>query len=98
MTIINGMNIGEPTSLTGFYADKMVVFGSDGGGDRFAIRRNYLDIIYLPIDSVQSSVFDGNSAAVKYLAKNFDIFLEKFVTDIEAFVYDYSNHTYITDY
>jgi hypothetical protein len=32
----------------------------------------------LPIGSVQSSVFDGNSAVIKYLAENFDIFLAKY--------------------
>ncbi len=84
-----------PTKISGIYRSPILVFGSDGGGGLFAVRKQYNDILYLPNGLIQEGIFDGETANIKKIGDNFSEFLEKLLSDLEAFVFDKEGYIYI---
>jgi len=85
-----------PVKITGAYADSIMVFGSDGGGGLFAIRKSQNDILYLPTGPVKNGVFDGNAGKVQKIGDNFSEFLKRLLDDLRAFVLDEEGYIYIS--
>ena len=94
-TVIRGLERGEPTSLTGPHRRSIVVFGTDGGGGRFALGRSGGEVLYLGEGSVHDAVFDGIHGDARMLSPNLETFLERLLADTEAFVRAAPNWTYL---
>jgi hypothetical protein len=84
--ILRGINHGEPRSLSGSEAGSILVFGSDGGGNRFALRGADEIVLQLGEGAVIDGVFDGEGGAVRRIAEDLEAFLERLEADTEAFV------------
>ena len=84
---VTGFDRGEPRQLTGPLAGAIVVFGTDGGGGRFApSAKGAGEILYLGEGAVHGVSFDGPKRGARLLCRSFDDFLERLLADTEAFV------------
>lgn len=88
---------GEPMWLE---RDPMVpihVFGSDGGGGRFAISGRDGVVYYLPSSGavVQGRYVEDAGARVRQVAANVRDFLERLRADVHAFVHGAAGHRYL---
>ena len=85
--IARGVASGEPRALSqpGAGSEEVLVFGSDGGGGRFAVRRNPLgEVVHLAsFGEVRNGVYDGR---VRTLAPSVESFLERLHADLDAFI------------
>ena len=89
--ILQGLESGEPTSISGRYAGPIIVFGSDGGGGRFSLRleENDSEVLYLPSSgSVYSSVYNGEQNSVQIKCGNFNSFLEILKADLSHYIHN----------
>jgi hypothetical protein len=87
--VLRGLEGGEPRRLTGPYARAVVVFGTDGGGGRFALGADGDgEVLYLGEGAVHDAVFDDADGQVQTLAPDLPAFLERLLADVEAFVND----------
>ena len=94
--ILSGLEKGEPTRLATHLTDAIVVFGSDGGGGRFATRTNApTEVLYLPLGSVHNSIFDDERTPAIVLAPGFLAFLSRLEADINAFLADIDGWKYM---
>jgi hypothetical protein len=88
---------GEPEYIKGLKKIPIKVFGSDGGGGRFALDLHDGGVYYLPSSgAVEDGVYLlGSKASVPKVASSMSVFLAYLKEDIEAFVRDDPNHKYI---
>lgn len=88
---------GEPTEIQGKTKTAIYVFGSDGGGGRFALGTKDHAIYYLPSSgAVKNGVFiEDTVTTARTLATNLIAFLWLLKSDIEAFVHGDEHHSYI---
>lgn len=87
--VLGGLGGGEPRRLTGPYAREVLVFGTDGGGGRFALGADGGgEVLYLGEGAVHDAVFDGSDGQVQPLTPDLRAFLERLLADVEAFVND----------
>jgi hypothetical protein len=88
---------GEPTVIEGKSMMPIHVFGSDGGGGRFALGTGDHAVYYLPSSgAVKNGVFvEDEVATVRRVAGSLIDFLWLLKADIEAFVNGHENHVYI---
>lgn len=94
--VLRGLEGGEPTRLTGPYARDVLVFGTDGGGGRFALGAGGEgEVLHLGEGAVHDAVFDGVYGRVKTLAPDPNAFLARMLADVEAFVYDEEGWEYM---
>lgn len=78
---------GEPVRISGVGSGEILTFGSDGGGGKFALRRNAAgEVLYLAAGAVHSGVFDGERTPARVLSDSFSGFLAMLGADIRAFV------------
>jgi hypothetical protein len=79
---------GEPTRIDGPNLRRIAVFGSDGGGGRFAIDTDDGSILYLPSGGlVRNGAFvEDDVVRIRKLAERLPEFLEKLQADVQAFV------------
>lgn len=85
--VLRGLEGGEPRRLTGPYAREILVFGTDGGGGRFALGADGDgEVLYLGDGAVHDAVFDGVYGQVRTLAPDLRAFLNRLLADVEAFV------------
>lgn len=85
--VLRGLEGGEPRRLTGPYAREVLVFGTDGGGGRFALGADGDgEVLYLGEGAVHDAVFDGEYGQVQTLAPDLNTFLQRLLEDVEAFV------------
>ncbi len=74
----------------------VVVFGSDGGGGRFATRiKEPGEVLYLPLGTVHNAIFDDNKTPTTILAPDFFAFLGRLDADVNAFLADTGDWTYM---
>ncbi len=85
-----------PRRITGFYEAEVVNFGSTGGGEYFVIRKDAMDVLYLPHGFMEDGVYHGVSGRVAILANDFSGFLERLLLDVQAFVRDTRGHKFIS--
>ena len=73
------------------------MFGSDGGGGRFALDLDDKAVYYLPsMCGVEDGVlFVHDAAPVRRIADSVMDFLDRLKVDIEAFVRGDTTHTYM---
>lgn len=86
----------NPKRVEGWKED-IFVFGRDGGGNLFAISLSENEqVIYLP-DPVhlQGESVYRTSRPIHLITANFDMFLQKLLEDVSAFVGDHHPHTYL---
>jgi len=84
--ILEGLDSGEPTRITGEHAGAILPFGSDGGGSRFVLKANGT-VLKLSDGAVHDSTFDGvNARIVQQVGGSFTGFLERVLQDVQAFV------------
>lgn len=88
---------GEPTRISGAYPRTIHIFGSDGGGGRFAFDIENQAVYYLPSSGcVRDGVFiEDDVVRVKRIAGSVMEFLQLLKADIEAFVCGEANHRYM---
>ena len=85
--VLRGLERGEPRRLTGPQARPILVFGSDGGGGRFALGADGDgDVLYLGEGAVHDGVFDGVGGENRLVNTSLDAFLTGLLDDTEAFV------------
>jgi hypothetical protein len=87
---------GEPSSLAP-RAEKILVFGSDGGGARFAVRCGSGQILCLPSGgAVLDGVFVPQASTTPVeVAKDLELFLQRLAEDVEASVSGTPGHRYL---
>ena len=88
---------GEPTRVNGAHPRAIHVFGSDGGGGRFALDTGNEAVYYLPSSGgVRDSVFfEDDVVRVHRIAGSIMEFLRMLKADIDAFVRGDENHNYM---
>lgn len=87
--MLHGFRSGEPRQVSGNEPLTVLVFGSDGGGGRFALQvQGGCAVFYLPVGAVRDGVFDGKHTAIRRLAPDFPEFLRLLLADLRAFVED----------
>ena len=88
---------GEPTVVEGKERIAIHVFGSDGGGGRFALGLCDGAIYYLPSSgAVKDGTFiEDYSTPVRQIAASIMDFLDRLKMDIEAFVRDECDHEFM---
>jgi hypothetical protein len=85
--VVRGLSSGEPRRITGAFEGDVLVFGSDGGGGRFAlVPDGFGEVLYLGEGAVHDAVFDGTYGEVRLLADNLEKFLSQLLADLAAFV------------
>jgi len=79
---------GEPTRVqNNTSTSNILVFGSDGGGGRFAIVTDAPhEILYLPTGAVHDAIFDCTTVPCTVLSADFMGFLKRLLADVEAFI------------
>lgn len=95
--VVSAAERGEPTLVEGDRPITIHVFGSDGGGGRFALGMNDGAVYYLPSSgAVEDGKFlESPTARVCQVATSVSGFLERLRMDIEAFVRDDIEHEYM---
>jgi len=90
---------GEPMFVHGKEHFDIAVFGSDGGGGRFALRCDDGSVFYLPSGgAVESGVYlEEPLVASRRVASSTDEFLERLLQDLIAFVHGTEPYRYIMD-
>lgn len=90
---------GEPTTVSDLPQKHVVVFGSDGGGGRFAIEQENGVVLYLPAGGVvKDGVFiQDPQVHVRRVAHSMLEFLYRLSDDVEAFSAQREGHRYLTD-
>lgn len=88
---------GEPTLVDGEPPRAVHVFGSDGGGGRFALGSEDGAVYYLPSSgAVRGGMFLPDDASpVRRVATSVRQFLDLLKADIEAFVHGEDAHSYM---
>ncbi len=88
---------GEPTQIQGVESSKIHVFGSDGGGGRFALEDTSGAVYYLPsTGAVNEGVFIVDDVArPQKVAERLIGFLWLIQEDVEAFIMGRQGHIYI---
>jgi hypothetical protein len=96
--ILRGLKNGEPTKTTGYKATltDIVVFGTDGGGGRLAlVKDDPQEVLYLSTGILENSVFDCSPTQCEIVSPDFPGFLKRLQSDVEAFIEDRDNWSYI---
>lgn len=88
---------GEPTQIQGIESSEIHVFGSDGGGGRFALESIGGAVYYLPsAGAVNGGAFIADDVArPQKVAEQLIDFLWLIQEDVEAFVMGRRGHIYI---
>jgi hypothetical protein len=90
---------GEPVRIKGRNVTSISVFGSDGGGGRFAVNAAAGEVYYLPSGGAvaEGTYFEDERVRVRRLADSLIDFLGLIAADVEAAVTrsDSENHTYL---
>lgn len=84
-----------PHHVTGEFEADVVIVGSTGGGQLFALRKGQMNVLFLPHGLVNNGVYDGTSAPVRILADSFAELLDRLLVDVEAFLRSTRNHEFI---
>ena len=94
--VLRGLERGEPRRLTGLQGRSILVFGSDGGGGRFALgAAGDGDVLYLGEGAVHDGVFDGVGGENRLVSTSLDAFLTRLLDDTEAFVRGDADWAYV---
>lgn len=76
----------------------VLIFGSDGGGNLFALARQDAKILFLHLGAVKNATYYEDSIKIRIVAPTFLKFLERLKDDIEHFVSEVSgDHKYMID-
>lgn len=94
--LICGIREREPTAMAGLSVDPILVIGSTGGGQRFAINRRSQAVLMLGNGFVKDRTFKADGENVRVVASGLDVFLERILADVEAFIADRRDHEYIS--
>lgn len=89
---------GEPIRIEGQVSTRVHVFGSDGGGGRFALGEDGA-VYYLPSGGlVEDGVFfEDSHAKARIVGQSLDRFLDRVSQDADAFVTGRTGHRYLVD-
>ena len=93
--LIEGIRGKEPVSVSGEIEGSILVFGSTGGGQKIAIFQDDKSILLLENGLVENGVFHAENHSVKIIARSFEGFLDKLLQDVDAFVNDSLDYSYI---
>jgi len=97
-TIIVNLDSTGPTKISAPYNYKILVFGDNGGGERFVLRIDEgEEILFLPEGAVQDSTYDAEDKAIGVISKDFFGFLTRLQADFRADLAGDSSWTYMTD-
>jgi hypothetical protein len=95
--VVTAAQRGLPTRVDGASPMEVIVFGSDGGGSLFALRRDDKSVYYLPSSGVGTGgVFrEDKWVKVTRLADSLPDFLRRLKDDLDAFVHQREGHEYM---
>ena len=98
--VLRGWQSGEPRRLSGPHAREILSFGGDGGGGRFALDRDGDgEVLHLGEGAVHDGLFDGDEREdhrpVTVLAPDLPAFLDRMLVDVDAFLRDDREWTYM---
>lgn len=95
----SGASRGEPTTVSEFPQTHVVVFGSDGGGGRFALEQEAGVVLYLPPGGMvkDCAFIQDPQVHVRRIADSMLEFLYRLRDDVEAFSTQREGHRYLTD-
>jgi hypothetical protein len=82
--VIEGIGGAQPTELTGFTSDRIIVFGSDGGGGLFAISLVDGRVYRLSGGSLIGSTYDADESGSAVVASGFWEFLDHLLSELAA--------------
>jgi hypothetical protein len=90
---------GEPILVESSQSIPILVFGSDGGGGRFAIGTVDGSVYYLPSSGAVKNMtyFEDPVVTIRRVAGSVIEFLWRLKDDINAFVYGHDGHVYLTN-
>jgi hypothetical protein len=92
--VLTASERGEPTHVRG---ERITVFGSDGGGSRFALRHGDGHVLYLPVEGgVDGGTYlEDDWVRSREVGSSLLDFLERLAIDIRAFVAHDVTHRYL---
>ena len=95
--VVSATERGEPTRIDSAPGRVIHVFGSDGGGGRFAVSPDDHGVYYLPSSGgvTNGLYFPDGAAPVRFVAPSISQFLMILKRDVEAFVRGIKEHAYI---
>jgi hypothetical protein len=86
----------EPNTVLLESETTVIPFGSTGGGDLFVMEKTNGSVQFLPPSSLEEGHYDGRLVSARLVADSFSHFLEKLLTDVQAFVNGEEKHQYLT--
>lgn len=84
-----------PKEIAGNLKGNILTFGSDGGGNFYAIYASTAEVFFLRFGMVENGIFESNTQNAWVVAKDFNGFLEKLLLDIQAFAKDDKSWMYL---
>jgi hypothetical protein len=84
--VVNGMKGEQPTRLTGYIDDKIVVFGSDGGGGLFALSSTNGQVYRLSGGASVGSIYEVDEAGVNIIKPTFWSYLNYLRNELSHFI------------
>jgi hypothetical protein len=95
--VMSASERGEPTRVEGKQSVEVQVFGSDGGGGRFALGTAEGAVYYLPSSgAVRNGAFvEDDIVRARRIAGSVVEFISRLEDDIRAFVHGSADHVYL---
>lgn len=95
--LFRGITSTEPRTIHGKWPDSIVVFGSTGGGKKFAYSTTTKQIYLLGHGEIDNQVFHSDEGNVQVIAKDLDTFFNLLLNDLKEFIEDNPDHKFISD-
>ncbi len=70
--------------------------GSMGGGELFVLRKDNGNLLLLPPGSIVDRIYDNTDAQATTVAPTFTAFTKRLLEDLEAFVHDTDEYSYLS--
>ena len=96
--VIRNLDTIGPTKVSAPYDYKILGFGDNGGGERFALRIDRDgEVLFLPEGAVQDFTYEAEDKAIRVISKDFLGFLTRLQADFRADLSGDSSWVYLTD-
>ena len=96
--LLMNLNTLGPARISAPYNYKILAFGDDGTGQRFALRTDGSEeILFLPEGAVENFTYDAEDKAIRVISKDFLGFLTRLQADFRADLSGDSSWVYMTD-
>ena len=86
----------EPNTIVGMHEVAVLPFGSTGGGDLFVVECESGRVLLLSPGPMCNGRYDGLRGSVEVIAATVSQFLERLLRDVQAFIENDQEHSYIS--